>query len=120
MPKNRILIAEDNFLNLKLMFDILSSQGYVVDVCSNGEEALDKLSENSYDLLLLDLQMPKISGFDVLEKLKKENNPIKTVVVSACAMSEEVDKAKALGCIDFVTKPIRLNDFLGVVKQNLA
>jgi len=116
----KILIAEDNFLNLKLMFDILSSQGYTLDVVSDGEEALEKLKENNYDLFLLDLQMPKLSGFDVLTILKKDKNPTKTIVVSACAMAEEIEKAKALGCADFITKPIRLHDFLNVVKKNLG
>lgn len=119
MVKNKILIAEDNFLNLKLMFDILTSQGFSVDVVSDGEAAIEKLKENDYDLFLLDLQMPKISGFDVLQKLKAEFNPIKTIVVSACAMSEEIEKAKALGCVDFITKPIRLYDFLNTVKKHL-
>ncbi len=116
----KILIAEDNFLNLKLMFDILSSQGYTLDAVSDGEAALEKLKENDYDLFLLDLQMPKISGFDVLDILRRENNPTKTIVVSACAMAEEIEKAKALGCIDFITKPIRLNEFLNVIKKNLG
>lgn len=119
MVKNKILIAEDNFLNAKLMFDILTSQGFVVDVVSDGEAAMTKLTENDYDLFLLDLQMPIISGFDVLASLKETKNSIKTVVVSACAMSEEIEKAKALGCIDFITKPIRLYDFLNVVKKHL-
>ena len=63
---SKILIAEDNELNLKLMLDILSSQGFEIETATDGEMALDKLRHNKYDLLLLDLQMPKISGFEVL------------------------------------------------------
>ena len=117
---SRILIAEDNELNLKLMFDILSTQNYEIDTATDGEEALNKLTENKYDLLLLDLQMPKISGFEVLEKIKERNINIKTIIVSACAMSAEIERAKALGCLEFITKPIRLNEFLSVVKRNLG
>jgi len=116
----KILIAEDNDLNLKLMTDILTVQNYHVDAASDGEIALLMLKKNKYDLLLLDLQMPKISGFGVLEQLKKDQNNIKTIVVSACAMASEIEKAKELGCVDFITKPIRLNDFLSTVKRVLA
>jgi len=115
----KILIAEDNDLNLKLMTDILAIQHYEVESVQDGESALKKLNENKYDLLLLDLQMPKVSGFEVLEKLKKDQNHIKTIVVSACAMSSEIERAKDLGCVDFITKPIRLSDFLATIKRVL-
>ena len=115
----KILIAEDNDLNLKLMADILSVYNYEVEIATDGEIALEKLSNNSYDLLLLDLQMPKVSGFGVLEELNRLKIPVKTVVVSACAMSEEISRAKTLGCIDFITKPIRINEFLEQVKSAL-
>jgi len=64
---SKILIAEDNELNLKLMTDILTSQSYEVESVQDGEMALKKLNDCYYDLLLLDLQMPKVSGFGVLE-----------------------------------------------------
>ena len=117
MPK--ILIAEDNELNLKLMFDILSSQRYEIETAFDGESALEKLLNNHYDLLLLDLQMPKLTGFEVLEKIKEQNIKIKTIVVSACAMNAEIKSANELGCVDFITKPIRLNDFLSTIKKHL-
>jgi len=116
----KILIAEDNDLNLKLMMDILSVQNYQVESAQDGEIALKMLKKNEYDLLLLDLQMPKISGFGVLEQLQKDKNKIKTVVVSACAMAQEIERAKELGCVDFITKPIRLNDFLATIKRVLT
>lgn len=115
----KILIAEDNDLNLKLMYDILCSQGYDVEVAVDGQETVEKLKKGNYDLLLLDLQMPVISGFEVLEAIKLSNFPIKTIVVSACAMSAEIDRAKALGCIDFITKPIRIEKFLEQIENVL-
>lgn len=116
----KILIAEDNELNLKLMFDILVSKGYDVETVTDGEAAYSKLTQTDYDLLLLDLQMPKLSGFEVLKKIKEHNIQIKTIVVSACAMNTEIEKAKTLGCLDFITKPIRLNEFLTSVKSALT
>lgn len=116
----KILIAEDNDLNLKLMTDILTFQKYDVESVQDGECALKKLKEEDYDLLLLDLQMPKVSGFEVLEELKKKDNKIKTIVVSACAMSSEIERARELGCIDFITKPIRMAEFLATIKSVLS
>lgn len=115
----KILIAEDNDLNLKLLVDLLSTLNYELEISTDGENALEKLKNNQYDLFLLDLQMPKISGFEVLEELKKKKIAIKTIVVSACAMSSEINRAKELGCVDFITKPIRIKEFLEQVKKAL-
>ena len=128
MPK--ILIAEDNELNLKLMFDILSSQRYEIETAFDGESALEKLLNNHYDLLLLDLQMPKLTGFEVLEKIKEQNIKIKTIVVSACAMNAEIKiwillavagvMAAILGfIIKLVTAEVikRLDDIVNELKQ---
>lgn len=113
---SKILIIEDNELNLKLMKDILESQGYDVDSSFDGEDGLLKANKNEYDLILLDIQMPIISGYDFLETYKK-STPI--IVVSACAMDTEIEKAKALGCVDYIAKPIRIADFLNTIKQYL-
>ena len=115
----RILIAEDNDLNLKLMMDILLFHKYEVDAVQDGEAALNKIMDYNYDLFLLDLQMPKISGFEVLQALNNKGISVKTIVVSACAMTEEIDRAKNLGCIDFITKPISLNEFVSTIKKVL-
>ena len=111
---SKILIIEDNELNLKLMKDILISQNYEIDTAADGEEGLEKAMENDYDLILLDIQMPVVSGYDFLQIYKKKT-PI--IVVSACAMDTEVDKAKELGCADYISKPIQIMEFLNTVKK---
>lgn len=111
---SRILVIEDNELNLKLMKDILSSQGYDVDTAGDGKEGLDKAEDNDYDLILLDIQMPVVSGYDFLQVYDK-NTPV--IVVSACAMENEVNKAKELGCADYISKPIQIMEFLNTVKK---
>ena len=112
----KILLIEDNDLNLKLMKDILEAQGYETDVAKDGQEGLDKALQNDYALILLDIQMPVVSGYDFLKMYKKET-PI--IVVSACAMDEEIKKTKELGCADYITKPIKLNEFLTTIKKYL-
>ena len=69
---HKILIAEDNESNMKLMFDILVASGFNVDKALDGEEALEKLENYDYDLLILDIQMPKKSGYDVLKETTKK------------------------------------------------
>ena len=113
----KILIAEDNETNMKLMYDILVSQGYSVDKAFDGEDALQKVEAFDYDLLILDIQMPKKSGYDVLKELNKD---IKVLVVSACAMEKDIELAKNIGCLDYMTKPIKIFNFLGKIKTLLG
>ncbi len=113
----KILIAEDNDANMKLMFDILVASGFEVDKALDGEETLHKISLNDYDLLILDIQMPKKSGYDVLKEINKE---LKVLVVSACAMEKDITLAQNIGCLDYLTKPIKVFSFLEKVKNILA
>ncbi len=112
----KILIAEDNESNMKLMYDLLSSQNYDVHKAFDGEEALQKLKNNNYDLLILDIQMPKKSGYDVLKEI---NTPIKVIIVSACAMEKDIELAKNIGYLNYLTKPIKVFAFLEKVKAAL-
>jgi len=100
----RILIGEDEkpmgrALNLKL-----SSVGYEVDNAYNGEEVLEKLEAGSFDLLLLDLIMPKLNGFAVLEKIKEKKIKVKIIVLSNLSQVEDAQKAKALGASGYFIK----------------
>lgn len=102
--KIKILVAEDerpiaNALNLKL-----SHEGFETSVVFNGKEALDDLEVNHYDLLILDLMMPEISGFEVLQELKEKNIKIPVFISSNLSQAEDIAKAKALGAVDFIVK----------------
>ena len=113
----KILIVEDNELNMKLMADILETSGYEVAKAIDGEEALDVLSEQKFDLMILDIQLPKKSGYEVLQEKQQD---VPTIIVSACCMEDEVMKAKAIGCLDYITKPIKVVEFLTKIKSYLA
>ena len=116
-----ILIVEDNELNMKLFFDILQYQKYNPDKAINGQEAFEKIKNNSYDLVILDIQLPKMDGFSVLKKLKEENINIPPVIIaSACAMDSDKLKAQQFGINDYLTKPIDINNFIKTVKQKLG
>lgn len=113
----KILIVEDNELNLKLFCDILKYHKFEVECAKDGLSALDKILKNSYDLIILDIQLPKMSGFEILEKLKDKDIISKIIVVSAYAMDEDKQKAHAYGVDTYITKPIDINVFVKCVKQ---
>ncbi len=112
----KILIAEDNELNMKLMSDILSLKGYEITKVYDGEEALKEVATNDFDLMLLDIQMPKKDGYAVLAEIKK-NFPI--IIVSAYARQEEIDKVEHFNHVDYITKPIQVGTFLAKIEEIL-
>ena len=114
----KILIVEDNPTNMKLFADILEAKNYSVTKTYDGLEAYGVIKENSFDLMILDIQLPELDGFSLLKKLKDENiNYPQTLIVSAFAMDKDKQKAKALGCDNYITKPIDIMNFLATVKK---
>lgn len=116
----KILIVEDNELNMKLFFDILQFQKYSSIKAYSAEDAYELLKKENFDLMILDVKLPKMSGFDLLKKLKEENILIpKTIIASACAMDQDKKKALEFGINTYITKPIDINGFLKAVKEKL-
>ena len=117
----RILIVEDNELNMKLFFDILKYQNYEPIKAIDGLEGYQKIKDEKFDLIILDIQLPKMTGFEILEKLKEDKIVLPPIIIaSACAMDEDKKKANMLGVNDYITKPIDINNFMKVVKQKLG
>lgn len=106
----KILVVDDSTTNVVLLEAILDERGYKIETALNAKEAFSLIARESPDLILLDLLMPKISGFDFLEKIRKDektkNTPV--IVVSALTDDENIDKIMKMGAIDFVKKPIDL------------
>jgi two-component system cell cycle response regulator DivK len=113
----RILVVEDNELNMKLLNDVLEAHGY--DVLSTGEGAVAVAWARQYrpDLILMDLQLPDMSGLEVARQLKAGNDTasIPIVAVTAFAMAGDEKKALEHGCDAYVAKPIDLRNFLDLV-----
>lgn len=115
----KILIAEDE-PNMRIgLKDNLEFEGYEVTLAEDGMEAYSNLRQNFYDLLILDVMMPKMSGFDVCKKIRAEG--IKTPVIFLTAKGEEIDKILGLeiGADDYITKPFSLRELLARIKAIL-
>jgi len=120
--KIRILLVEDNIANRYLVKEVLKKyKGVVVDEASNGLEALDLLDKKSYDLILLDLQMPKMDGYETLMHIKQNKNlkNIPVIAFTAMAFKKEIDKLKELGFSDVILKPINMKNFIDKIKAVL-
>lgn len=120
--RKRILIVEDNDLNLKLFRDLLTAHGYETIETKEGLEAINLTREQRPDLILMDIQLPEISGLDVTRRLKSEeilcNIPI--IAVTAFAMKDDEEKILAAGCQAYISKPISIVPFLNTVRKFLG
>lgn len=115
----KILIIEDNELNLKLMKDVLEFSGYETASAQDGLTGVEMIKSEKFDLILLDIQMPVYTGYDFLDATRKLERP-PVIVVSACAMDKEIEKAKALGCVDYISKPIKIDEFVNTIKNYIG
>ncbi len=106
----KILVVDDSTTNVVLLEAILDEKGYKIETALNAKEAYSIIERNTPDLILLDLLMPKISGFEFLEEIRKNQNTKNTpvIVVSALTDEDNIDKILKMGAIDFVKKPIDL------------
>jgi DNA-binding response OmpR family regulator len=102
--KKMILVAEDEKPMARALELKLGSSGFEVEVVHDGEEALAEILKGKYDLVLLDLMMPKKDGFEVLEQLQQKGNKTPVIVSSNLSQEEDVRKAKSLGAVDYYVK----------------
>jgi two-component system, cell cycle response regulator DivK len=117
-----ILIVEDHALNLKLFDDLLTHNGYTTIVTSLGEAAVELARQNRPDLIVLDIQLPDISGMDAAHRLKadEETRAIPVLAVTAFAMSGDREKILASGCDDYLPKPFKVEDLLRIVAHHTS
>ena len=113
---NKILLADDEEDLTRAVGTILRFSGYIVDIANNGEEVLKKVNENNYDILILDVMMPKKSGLEVVQILREKN--IDTPVLMLTAKSEVDDKVEGLdkGANDYLTKPFEKKELLARIR----
>jgi CheY-like chemotaxis protein len=107
-PPSRILIADDNQQNCELLEAYLADGDYDIVFAYDGRQTLDRVAEKTPDLILLDIMMPKLSGYEVCQRLKAEpaTRDVPVLMVTALNEAGDIEKAVAAGCDDFLTKPV--------------
>jgi CheY-like chemotaxis protein len=108
MPKSKILIADDNVPNVELLEAYLDGLDCEIAVAVDGRDTLTKVAEFQPDLILLDIMMPKLSGFEVCKMLKRDPQTKQIMILMVTALNElgDIERAVAAGCDDFLTKPV--------------
>ena len=116
-----ILIVEDNELNMKLFNDLLEAHGYATLKTRDGIDALKMAREHHPDLIIMDIQLPEVSGLDVTKSLKEDEKlrDIPVIAVTAFAMKGDEEKIREGGCQDYIAKPISVTKFLETVAKHL-
>jgi len=122
MMSKKVLIVEDNELNMKLFHDLLDSQGYETLQTREGLQALALARLHKPDLILMDIQLPEISGLEVTKWLKDDDElrHIPVVAVTAFAMKGDEERIRQGGCEAYISKPISVMHFLDVVRKHLG
>ena len=117
----RILLAEDNVVNQKVALRLLGQMGYRADVAANGLEAIDAVERQTYDVVLMDVQMPELDGFEASREINRrwpgERRP-RIVAMTANAMQGDRELCAAAGMDDYVAKPIRVEELVAALERS--
>lgn len=121
--KYKILVAEDNQINIKVSEYILKPIAEVLDFALNGAEVLKKIKEKRYDVILMDVKMPVMDGYEATKIIRqdeaesKSQNPIRIIAITANNQPEEVEICKSVGMNDLIVKPFNINDILSILES---
>lgn len=119
--KYKILVADDNHINIKVSEFILKPIAEIIDFAMNGVDVVEKFKNNDYDIILMDIKMPVMDGYEATKKIRKietENkveNPIIILATTANNQPEEVEICKNAGMNDLIVKPFNINDLMSVI-----
>ena len=119
-PELRVLLVEDNLVNQKVAHKMLEKKNVQVDLAENGQVAVDKVLENDYDIILMDIQMPVMDGFTATKRIQAIEKKINPKIIAMTANAFEEDKKECLeaGMVDFLSKPLRKEKLYKVLKQH--
>lgn len=115
----RILIVEDSYFNQVLMESLLNSWGIGTTICKNAEDALSNMANERFELVILDLMMPGMDGFEFLNHKHQLNDSTPVIVVSAKADKASIERTKELGASDFLIKPFKSETFKSLITKHL-
>jgi two-component system cell cycle response regulator DivK len=118
----RILIVEDDRLSMTLLSDFLNAHGFRILKTSEGLEAINLARDEQPDLILMDIRLPNISGFDVTRVLKQDNRTKAIPIIAVTAFATPGDETTALesGCAAYITKPVKVDELLRIIRSFLS
>ena len=120
---HRILVVDDDILVLEALKELLTSSGYEVRVATRGQEALEVLDKERFDLLILDVVMPKMTGFDLCREVRKrddEMSAVKIIMLTAKTEARDLQSEEQCGCELYLTKPIDPGRLKELIRNTLA
>jgi DNA-binding response OmpR family regulator len=117
--QNHILVVDDEQKVREMCKDFLEEEGYKVTIASDGQEALEKMDYDSFDLYLVDIAMPRISGFDLMKKIKQKQPLAVVIILTGFSSIEGAIKAVHAGAFQYLSKPINADELLNVVKEGI-
>ncbi len=106
----KILLVEDDIMLNEMIWEYITSTGHLIKSVKNGKDALEVLEKEKFDLLILDINLPDIDGFTILEKMHEQKSMIPTIYISALIDIEDISRAFDLGCFDYLKKPFHLKE----------
>ncbi|MEM7780293.1 MAG: response regulator [Pseudomonadota bacterium] len=117
----RIMVVEDNDLNRRLFCDVLKANGFDVDPVADGHSVLDTARGSSPDLIIMDIQLPGVSGVDLIAEAKKDSSlqDIPVLAVTAFAAQGDEERIRSAGAAGYLAKPVSITPFMNAVKELL-
>jgi CheY-like chemotaxis protein len=114
-----VLVVEDNKINQVITKKMLTKKEITCDIANNGNEAIDMAKANTYDAILMDIHMPGISGEEATRQIRKFNQDIPIIALTAISLDDSLDSFYAAGCNDVVTKPFKPEVFYQKIGENI-
>lgn len=116
----RILVVDDEPDTVNLLQITLKPAGYIIESVMSGEEAIERIRKDAFDLLLLDVMMPEVDGFDVVRRLQAETRPLPPFIfLTAKGREQDIETGNALGAAGYLVKPARRGDLLDAIQRAL-
>jgi len=115
--EEKILIVDDEEIMRSFLLDVFVDEGYDLDLAANGEEALEKISQNKYQLIITDIRMPGVDGTEVLRKAKEVNPKTEVIIITGYATPQIKQKCQRLGAAYYIAKPFQINQIRALVNK---
>ena len=116
----KLLLVEDIEVNREIAIMLLSQFGFEIDTAENGREAVDKAAANAYDLILMDIQMPVMNGYEAAQAIRSTGNGVPIIAMTANAMPEDIKRAKEAGMNDHIAKPLDVPKMMATIAKQLG